>query len=103
MAKAEDLRLVHMLTGEEFIGELVSETEWTITVRNPVRIIVIPTQDQANPKIAFGPYTQWTDEKELTINRNHVTYIATPITDFVNNYNGMFGGLVLPKTEILKP
>ena len=103
MANTENLKLVHMMTGEEFIGEVVADTEKTITVKNPVRIVVIPTSDQANPKIAFGPYTQWTDDKELTINREHVTYIATPITEFVNQYNGMFGGLVLPKSEIIKP
>lgn len=103
MAKTENLRLVHMMTGEEFIGELVSETETKITVRNPVRIVVIPTSDQNNPKVAFGPYTQWTDDKELTLNKQHITYIATPITEFVNQYTSMFGGLVLPRSEIIKP
>jgi len=103
MAKTENLKLVHMMTGEEFIGELISETENTITVKNPVRIVVIPTADQNNPKVAFGPYTQWTDDKHLTINRQHVTYIAAPIAEFVNQYSSMFGGLVLPRSEIIKP
>jgi hypothetical protein len=103
MANTQNLKLVHMMTGEEFIGELVSEDTTTITVKNPVRIVVIPTADQSNPKVAFGPYTQWTDDKTLTLNRHHVTYIAEPITEFVNQYNGMFGGLVLPRSEIIKP
>lgn len=103
MANTDKLKLFHMMTGEEFLGELVSENETSFTIKNPIRIVVIPTGDQTNPKIAFGPFTQWTDDKELTINRHHVTYVAAPITEFVNQYNGMFGGLVLPKSEIIKP
>ena len=104
MAKTEDLKLVHMMTGEEFIAELTKETDTSITVKNPVRIVVIPTQDPQNPKVAFGPYTQWTEDKELTLNRSHVTYIATPMSEFVNQYNGMFGGLVVPPaSKIITP
>ena len=59
--------------------------------------------DPNNPSIGFAPFTQWTDDKELTLNANHVTYTASPIPEFVNQYNGMFGGLVLPDTKIIKP
>ena len=103
MANVENLKLVHMSSGEEFIAEFVNENETTITVKNPVRILVIPTSDPNNPKVAFGPYTQWTDDKTLTLNRSHVTYIAAPITEFVNQYNSMFGGIVVPNSKLITP
>lgn len=103
MATVENLKLIRFLTGEEVIAELVSETNDTLTLKNPVRVVVVPGTDPNNPKVGFAPFASWSDDKVLTISRFHVTFTATPITDFVNNYNGMFGGLVLPKSEILKP
>jgi hypothetical protein len=103
MANTTELKIIRLMTGEEIIGSVTDKSDYTITVKNPVRVVVIPTNDQTTPKVGFAPFTQWSDDKELTLNRSHVTFIATPITEFVNQYNGMFGGLVLPKSEIIKP
>lgn len=96
MAKTDNIKIIHLTTGEELIGEVMSETDTKLVVKNPVRIVVIPTADQANPKVGFGPFTQWTEDKELTLNAYHVTFTGTPINEFLNQYTAMFGGLVIP-------
>ena len=81
---ATNLKLIRML-GEEVIAEVISETDTTITVKNAVRIVVIP--DQMNPKspqVGLAPFLQFSDQKELVINKNLVITTATPLTDFVN-------------------
>lgn len=104
MAKTDNIKVIRLSTGEELIGEVLTHTADKLVVKNPVRIVVIPTADQANPKVGFGPFTQWTEDKELTLNSYHVTFTGTPINEFLNQYSAMFGGLVIPpSSKIVTP
>ena len=99
-----NVTLIKFLGGEEVLGEVLSEDAVTITVKNPVRIVVIP--DQLNPKtpqVGLAPYMQFSETKELTFNRNLVITTAVPLTEFVNQYNGLFGGIQLPSSKIITP
>ena len=92
------------MLGEEVIAEVLDETSTTITVKNAVRIVVIP--DQMNPKspqVGLAPFLQFSDQKELVINKNLVITTATPLTDFVNQYNSLFGGIQVPTSKIITP
>lgn len=104
MTKTANIKIIRLLTGEEILGEVTKETDLTLSVKNPVRVVVVPTSDPNNPKVGFGPFTQWSEDKELTLNRSHVTFTSTPITEFLNQYSAMFGGLVVPpSTKIITP
>ena len=76
----------------------------SLTVKNAVRIVVIP--DQMNPKspqVGLAPFLQFSDQKELVINKSLVITTATPLTDFVNQYNSLFGGIQVPTSKIITP
>jgi len=102
---AANVTLIKFLGGEEIIAEVVSDHIGTIiNVKNPVRIVVIP--DQLNPKtpqVALAPYMQFSDDKEFSINRSLVVTTATPLTDFINQYNSLFGGIQIPTSSIITP
>ena len=102
---ATNVTLIKFLGGEEIIAEVVSENVGlVINVKNPVRIVVIP--DQLNPKtpqVGLAPYLQFSDDKEISINRSLVVTTATPQTEFVNQYNSLFGGIQLPSSKIITP
>lgn len=101
---AANLKILRLVTGEEIMGEITNETDTKVTLKNPVRVIVVPNKaDPNNPSVGFAPFMQWSDDKELTLNLNHVITTVSPITEFVNQYNGMFGGLVVPNSKILVP
>lgn len=105
MANVENLKIIRLSTTEEIIGEVIEENKTHIKVKNPVRIIVVPNKaDPNNPSVGFAPFLQWTDDKDLTLNASHVITMVTPLTEFVNQYNGMFGGLVVPpKSGLITP
>lgn len=101
---ANNVKLIKFLGGEEIVAEVLSETENTIEVKNAVRIVVIP--DQLNPKspqVGLAPYLQFSDTRELTFNRNLVVTTAVPLTDFLNQYNSLFGGIQIPNSKIITP
>lgn len=104
MANVENLKIVRLTTGEEVLGEITEENVTKVKVKNPVLIVVVPSKtDPKNPSVAFAPFMQWSDDKELTLNANHVILTATPVKEFINQYNSMFGGLVVPNSKILTP
>jgi hypothetical protein len=99
-----NLQILRLVTGEEILGKIISDDDKEIEVENPVRIVVMPSKtDPAAPSVGFAPYLQWTEEKVLTFSHFHVINMVKPINEFVNQYNGMFGGLVVPNSKLIVP
>lgn len=96
--------LFKFLGGEEVLAEITSESDTSFNVKNPVRIVVIP--DQLNPKtpqVGLAPYMQFSETKELAFNKALIITTAAPLTEFVNQYNGLFGGIQVPSSKIITP
>ena len=104
MATVENLKIIRMLTGEELIAEVLDEAGSNIKVKNALRIVVMPSKTDPNaPTVGLAPYLQFSEDKELTLNKNCVITTASPITEFVNQYNSAFGGLVVPNSKLITP
>jgi len=98
MKKMIDVKLLRIVTGEEVIAELLSETEETITVQNG--LVVLPT----NNGVGFAPWATVIskDKPEITISKNHVVYVAEVQEDVCKKYNEMFGSkLITPNSKKL--
>lgn len=96
-----NVKIVRFL-GEELIAEVTSEGVNTITVKNPLRIVVIPNKaDPRNPSVGFAPYCEWSKEQEFEISKNLFFFTAEPIPQFVQQYTAQFSGLILPETQII--
>lgn len=92
---ATNVKIVKLLTGEEIVAEVL-DLNTTIQVKNPVRVIVIPNKiDPNKPNVGFAPWAEFSDDKTFTLAKSHVVCIMDPIKEFINQYNGMFGGIIL--------
>jgi hypothetical protein len=93
-----------LVTGEELLGELESESDIEFVIENPVGITIIRGKD-GTPNIGFSPFPLHAEQKTgstIALAKKHVVYSYTPAEDFVNNYNQIFGsGIVLPPTKQL--
>jgi len=93
-----DVKLLRIVTGEEVIAELLSETEETITVQNG--LAVLPT----NNGVGFAPWATVIskEDPEITISKTHVVYVAEVQEDVCKKYNEMFGSkLITPDSKKL--
>ena len=93
-----DVKLLRIVTGEEVIAELLSETEDTITVQNG--LVVLPT----NTGVGFAPWATVIskEEPEITMSKRHVVYVAEVQEDVAKKYNEMFGSkLITPDKKKL--
>lgn len=105
MANTENLKMIRFATGEEIMGEILENNKEVLKVNNPIRVVIVPSQaDPKNPQVGFAPYGEFSADKEFVFNAAHVMVIYTPIVEFINQYNSMFGGLVVPpKSGIITP
>lgn len=100
MANVQNLKIIRLLSGEEIMAEITVDGTDSMTIKNPIRIVVVPNQaDPKNPTVGLAPFLQFSDDKELVLNKNCVITSATPLVEFVNQYNSVFGGLVVPSTS----
>ena len=97
------VQIIKLITGEELLAEVVGD-DIMVRVKNPVRIVVMPNKiDPKTPNIGFAPWAEFSDDKEFTLDKSHIVAIMTPIKEFVNQYSSMFGGLVVPKSNLILP
>jgi len=99
---AANLKLLKMISGEELMAEIIDENDTHVTVKNPVRVVIMPTKTSPqNPTVGFAPWADFSDEKEFTMHKAHVIVMMKPVQEFVNQYNGMFGGIMAPPASKL--
>ena len=93
-----DVKLIRIITGEEIIAEVLSQTDDTITIQNG--LVVIPSAQG----VGFAPWATVIskDEPQITISKKHVVYVVETQEDVSSKYNEMFGSkLVVPQNKKL--
>ena len=83
------------VTGQEFVGEIISETQTTITIKNP--IVFVPTENGVVPI----PYVM-TSKGNFDISKEKL--ICGPYSVMSNieeAYRKMHGGIIEPSKELI--
>ena len=103
---ASNIKIIKLITGEELLAEVTisSPIPTSITMKNPVRIVVMPNKlDPKTPNVGFAPWAEFSEDKTFDLDKAHILAIINPIKEFVNQYNTMFGGLVVPSSNLIIP
>jgi hypothetical protein len=102
---ADNIKLLKLITGEEVLAEVSdSIVSDKILIKNAVRVVVMPNKlDPKTPNVGFAPWADFSDDKTVTLDKSHIIAIMSPIKEFVNQYNSMFGGLVVPTSNLILP
>ena len=99
-----DILALKLITGEEVLGELESQSETEFVLVNPVGIAVVRGQN-GQPSVGFSPFPIHAEQKTgatIALAKKNVVYSYTPAEDFISNYNQIFGsGIVVPPEKKL--
>ena len=99
---AINLRLIRLVSGEELMSEVMSETDTHISIKNPVRVVIMPNKlDAKTPTVGFAPWFDFSEQKDFDIHKAHVIATSKPVQEFINQYNSMFGGIVAPSSKLI--
>lgn len=103
------VKIIKLLTGEELIAKVLPSSNDVVKLENPVRIVVIPADprmqfdSKKSANIGLAPWAEFTDDREFVLDKSHVLAIMNPIKEFATQYNSMFGGLVVPTSNLILP
>jgi hypothetical protein len=88
-----------LITGEDVLGEIESESETELVLINPVGIAVVRGTN-GQPSVGFAPFPIHAEQKTdatVALAKKNIVYSYTPAEDFITNYNQIFGsGIVVP-------
>lgn len=94
-----DIKIFKLITGEEVLGEIESQSETEVVIINPVGVAVVRGKD-GQPNVGFAPFPLHAEQKTdatVCFSKKNVVYSYVPAEDFVKNYNQIFGsGIVVP-------
>jgi hypothetical protein len=97
-----DIQVLKLITGEEVLSEIETQSETEYVLCNPVGIAVVRGRD-GQPSVGLSPFPLHSEEKKnktIAINKRNVVYSYVPAEDFINNYKQVFGvGIVLPAQQ----
>jgi hypothetical protein len=96
------LKLVTFKTNQTLIGEIVNESPTSITIKQPVQVVVQPTKE--GPMMGFSPFLEFAEEFKtgITLPKDNVQCITTPMTELANQYNQVFGSGIQIASSIPK-
>jgi hypothetical protein len=96
------IEIFKLITGEEVLGEIESQSETEFVLVNPVGVAVVRGKD-GQPSVGFAPFPLHAEPKTgstVVFSKKNVVYSYVPAEDFVNNYNQIFGsGLIVPPKQ----
>jgi hypothetical protein len=99
------LLAMKLITGEEILGEIESESETEFVIQNAVGIAVIRDPKTGQPSVGFAPFPIHAEQERdstIAIAKKNVVYSYVPAQDFVDNYNQIFGsGIIVPPQKSL--
>ena len=85
------IKLITFKTNQTLIGEIVNESPTSITIKQPVQVVVQPTKE--GPMMGFSPFLEFAEEFKtgIPLPKDNVQCITTPMTELANQYNQVFG------------
>jgi hypothetical protein len=103
LGKHMKILALKLITGEDLLGEVESESETEFVIINPVGIAVVRNKQTGEPQVGFSPFPIHGEQKSdstIALAKKHVVYSYVPAEDFVSNYNQIFGsGLIVPPKQ----
>ena len=98
-----NVKNIRFLSGENCIGEIVSEQGGTVTLKDV--IVAMPINEEGT-QLGFAPWAplQDPDCEELEIQRDHILYITNAAPNLVEQYTKMFNktpAVVVPEKKLI--
>ena len=89
-----------LVTGEELVAEIISETEDFIEIKNPVAAVM--QRRQEGPALGFMSWMQAANGPTFVINKDKIVCKSEVAEEVKNGYNQIFGaGIVVPPKDLI--
>ena len=95
-----ELRILKLISGEEIVGEILTDTADSVTIQDPCTLGLM--QSQNGPRLNMMPMLLFSEQKKVQLQKSHILYTVTVAQEIQNKYNEIYGsGIVLPKPSAI--
>jgi hypothetical protein len=96
-----ELRILKLISGEEIVGEILSDTADGVLIQDPCTLGIMQTQT-GQPRLNMMPMLLFSEQKKVQLQRSHILYNVTVAQEIQNKYNEIYGsGIILPKPSAI--
>lgn len=97
-----NIKYVRLVSGEELVTEITSpDGSSEVEMKNPCMIGLSMTPS-GQASLNMQPFLMFTSDKEVTINKDHILFVASVDIKLLNKYNEIFGsGIVIAQQGIV--
>jgi len=101
-----NVQILKLITGEEVLGEIESESETEFVLCNPVGVAIVRGKD-GQPNVGFAPFPIHAEQKKdqtIAFSKKNVVYSYIPAKEFLENYKQLpfvGAGIVLPNKQLI--
>lgn len=84
-------KLITFKTNQTIIADVVKEGDTSITIKQPVQVIVQPSKE--GPMLAFAPFLEYAEEFKtgMDFSKADILCVTSPVTELANQYSKLFG------------
>jgi hypothetical protein len=94
------VKVLKSVTGEEILGD-VEEIKGGYLVSNPVNVMIRGVPSGGQMGLEFIPYIAYAAEKSVEFSADKVIHVLEVDDSVKNQYNSIFGGIVVPPKTLL--
>ena len=96
------IRLFRMRSGEDVIGDVVSENQEFINVEKPAVLMPMPDGRGGTVQMGMVPWQPFSKSKDFQIPRDWIVTDTEPADDIADGWRSNFGsGIDVPKQSML--
>ena len=89
-----NIKYLKLVTGEELVTDYKDEGESTVTLKNPLGILMSQTEKGFN--IQLVPYGSMAKDETILVNHKNIVFTAEPETKLRNQYESITGQVITP-------
>jgi hypothetical protein len=88
------LTIIKLKCGDDILASVSGESESDITVKNPIRVLLVPAPDGVGLSMMPWLIGAKGSNQEIRLNKSDVLASYEPDDELSNAYNQKFGGIV---------
>jgi hypothetical protein len=96
-----NLAVLKLVSGEELVVEICSETENMVEFKNPLATVLQRSQKTGDPALGFMPWMHAANGP-FVVAKDKIVCVAEVADEVRNGYNQIFGaGIVVPPQQLI--
>lgn len=91
------IKVIRLITGEEILAEEIISSKTSITIENPLRLVVAAAKADPSdlysklvPTVNFLPWIEFSENRQFTLDKSHVLVVYDAVKQLSDYHDSVF-------------